>query len=408
MIRRLLGQGERRLLYYSFDLEREPSAIPAVIERAKAIAGEGDGPWYLFLDEVTALPDWQRGVKFAWDHGLIRDDFVLCTGSSSHRMGTEQLPGRRGGGKNFLQLPVSFRDFCRVVAGMELPAGTLAVEDWIRGDPPAVAKKLHLRLARLNDALGTYLRVGGFPAALRDDRATGSVSAATIDALWALIANEIRSARLDPAAALKLVERVGASLGSTLSWQSAAAAMGVASHHTAQGYVRSLAESFTLLVVYHWSVGGGFEPQKQRKVYFLDPLFAHVPSAALGLPGMASDDGMLEGVVASALFRSAGEHLVQVDPTLGALGYWRSREGREIDFVVDAFSEGARGRIPVEVKGDGATAVRSAVTSIERSFGRGIVLTRTRLDLSGPARLVPASVFLAALPERTERRMSTL
>jgi hypothetical protein len=409
LIEQLLQRGERRVLYYSFDLETDNAAIPRLIQHAKAATDFGPGPWYLFLDEVTAIPEWQRGVKFAWDQGLIREDFVLCTGSSARRMGTEQLPGRRGEGRDFLQLTVSFRDFCRYVRRIELPESTVLINEWISASGAAAARRLNLQQAELSAALDAYMRVGGFPAALRDYVNTGAVTYTTVAAVWAMIANEVRQAQLDPTAALKLIERVARSLGSPLSWTAAAESMGAASHHTAQSYVKALAESFALLVIHHWDLHAGFEPRKQRKVYFLDPLFADVHVAAASGSRTASADGMLEGIVASALFRSASEHLTQSDPTLGSIGYWRSRDGREIDFVVDdPDTLGGVRRLPIEVKGDAPAGINAAVSSMRRTFKRGIVVSRTVFDLRDDIAVLPAPVFLAGLPERTARRLSTL
>jgi predicted AAA+ superfamily ATPase len=275
-------------------------------------------------------------------------------------------------------------------------------------DGLALARRLYLQIGELGDALEQYVRIGGFPAALHDYAAQGEPRLQTIALVWTMVANEIRIARLDPAAALKLIERVGVSLGSPLSWQAAAQSMDVASPHTARAYVHALAESFALLVIYYWNVEGGFEPRKQRKVYFLDPLFSAAPAAVVGARQRAAQDGLLEGVVASALFRSASEHLVQADPSLGALGYWRSREGREIDFVVETGGFGTGSRLPVEVKGDSRSGVASAVASIRRAFGRGMVISRTRLERHGDVLVVPAAVLLAGLTERTERRLTTL
>lgn len=63
LIEQLLEGGERRVLYYSFDLESEARAIPEIIQRAKEMAVRPAGPWYLFLDEVTAIPDWQLELR---------------------------------------------------------------------------------------------------------------------------------------------------------------------------------------------------------------------------------------------------------------------------------------------------------------------------------------------------------
>ena len=76
--------------------------------------------------------------------------------------------------------------------------------------------------------------------------------------------------------------------------------------------------------------------------------------------------------------------------------------------MVDAGDSELRGRIPVEVKGDSRTGIASAVASMERSFGRGVVATRTHFEVRGNVVLVPMAVLLAGLTERTERRLSTL
>lgn len=409
MIQKLLAQGERRMLYYSFDTEKSNEEIPHVIRRAKGISGLPPGSWYFFLDEVTAIPDWQRGVKYAWDAGLLRDDFVLCTGSSAHRMGTEQLPGRRGKGRNYLQLTVSFRDFCRLARGIELPEEMLSIDGCFKPSGREVLQQLYRRHEALSAALSVYSRIGGFPAAVADQMSQGAVSQETVATLWALIVHEIQQSRLDSRAALKLIERTGVSLGSTLSWQTAADAMGVGSHNTAQDYTRALAESFVLMTLYYWDMSGGFEPRKQRKLYVMDPLISYLPSRLELGSRIPNEDGIIESLVAVGLFRSASEQITQSEGSLSALGYWRSRDGREIDFVVPSRSaRDKKERIPVEVKGDAPSELKGAAISIQRSFGRGIIATRGVFNLDGDVPRIPVAVLLAALDERTERRLSTL
>ncbi len=65
-------------------------------------------------------------------------------------------------------------------------------------------------------------------------------------------------------------------------------------------------------------------------------------------------------------------------------------------------------RIPVEVKGDAAGELKGAAISIQRSFGRGIIATRGVFNLDADVPRIPVAVLLAALDERTERRLSVL
>lgn len=74
------------------------------------------------------------------------------------------------------------------------------------------------------------------------------------------------------------------------------------------------------------------------------------------------------------------------------LFYWRSKSGREVDFLARL----GRKQIPVEVK------YRDRVTgkdkeAIARSFGRGIILSRRTLDPEGPVAVIPAALFLGLL-----------
>lgn len=52
----------------------------------------------LFVDEITAVPDWARALKRVLDRGELRGVLVVTTGSyaADLRHGTERLPGRKG------------------------------------------------------------------------------------------------------------------------------------------------------------------------------------------------------------------------------------------------------------------------------------------------------------------------
>jgi predicted AAA+ superfamily ATPase len=408
LIQRLLERGESRVFYFSFDLHQHPDILYDAVRRAKSLHPDPEGPWYLFLDEVTSVPQWQRGVKVAWDQGVTREDFVLLTGSSAHdlKTGAEQLPGRRGNGSDFLHLPMSFRDFCLQVEGIPLPAETSHIEGFLGADGRRLARQLNLHSSALQRAFRTYLRVGGFPAAIRDYRSTpdGGVRPQTVRMLWTAIAGDIAKSGRDQTAAAKLLEEVAIALGSPLKWAGAAKAMGMASHHTAREYVEFLSESFSLLTVFFWDLAGGaLQPSKQRKVYYVDPLLAEV--APLLMPGARrpSEDGVAENAVAVALFRSAAHSLIQADPVPGAIGYWRSTNNRELDFVVPATSHGRGGRLPIEVKGDSSAAVSRARLAIANSFGEGIVATRTVFEPEGDVPVVPIPILLAGLAEEPRR-----
>ncbi len=405
MLARLVTGGARRVLYLSCDLLAGYQDLIGILERARQIHPDPDGAWHLFLDEVSSVKDWQRAIKWAWDQGLTRGDFILLTGSSARdvRAGTEKLPGRRGQGADFLQLPMSFRDFCAVAEGISLPEA-IGVDDLVSPYGRSVLNTAYSSFPGLDRALQAYMIVGGYPAAVKDHLAAeGTVRAETVRMLWDVIAGDIGAIRYDKAAALKLLEEVSVSLGAPLTWSHSSKAMGLSDPEAARNYTERLAENFVLMSVYYWDVSGSFAPRKQRKVYFMDPLFSAIPlefSPGARRPAIA---GVVENMVAVGLYRSAATSLVQAEPEPGSLGYWKSSNGRELDFVVPSKTSN---RFAVEVKGDADSALAHARAAISRSFKRGVVVSRTRYAWDSEVPVIPAAVLLAVLNERPRRELA--
>ena len=409
LIQRLLQQGETRVLYHTFDLSTSHADIAEVVYRARQLHPDPDGPWYLFLDEVTTMADWQLGVKYIVDNGPSDQDFILCTGSSARKVGSEQLPGRKGRGRHYLQLPVSFRDFCVYALRINLPDQTLTPGQMLTPGGLRVLRTLNLATSDLERAWRIYQEVGGFPAAIDDYLRDGEVRSETVDMLWDIIAGDVRGLGRSDVATLKLLERVGRSLGAPLAWESLAEDMDV-SQPTARDYVELLAESFMLLAVFAWDTSGkGLSARKQRKVYFVDPLLGRVAQQMVPGARLPDPDAVRENLVGIGLYRAGTDRLVQVDPVMGSLCFWKSGRGTEIDYMVAEPSPDVRGdRLPVEVKGDSISAIANARRSISPVFGRGVIVTSSRLDLEHEIPTVPAPIFLAALRERPERKPTSI
>ncbi len=411
MIRRLVDAGESRILYVSFDVPQEATIIGELVRAAKRLHPAPKGPWYLFFDEITALPDWQLGVRAAWDAGLTADDALLLTASSAHdlKRGAERLPGRRGRGKDYLQLPMSFRDYCLALHGVHFDDEPIAAEDFLTARGEGIAARLVSQGPVLRDAFDGYLRVGGFPTATNDAlQGDGrTVSSETLQMLWDVISGDISRSMRDRTAALKLLQAVGESLGSPLSWLAASRAMGVASPHTARDYAEFLAEIFTLLTLYYWDIGdNSLEPNKQRKLYLLDPLFAQVPHALIPVTSLPSTDGLVESVAAAGLFRAAAQALIQASAIPGAVGYWRSSNDREIDFMIPCVTDLQRPRLPIELKGDNAAGLSRARSAIRSRFKQGLVLSRDVFDWQPDVATLPVWAFLAGLSEQPQRTIT--
>jgi predicted AAA+ superfamily ATPase len=96
--------------------------------------------------------------------------------------------------------------------------------------------------------------------------------------------------------------------------------------------------------------------------------------------------------------------LIQASAIPGAVGYWRSSDNREIDFVVPRVSDRENpARFPIEVKGDNSAGLSTARLAIKRTFKQGIVTSRTRFEWDPDTPVLPVWMLLAGLRENVRR-----
>ncbi len=389
------GWDPRTVVYYPLDLVERPRELVQLIERVKEAYPPGSGArWCFLLDEVSSVPDWQRGIKYLRDNTAAAADCFVLTGSSALdiRRGGERLPGRRGPGTDLdkVLLPLSFPEYLEATRPTLAPPRRLTLPELQSADARPLIQEAMLSLDELDRALESYAAVGGFPAAVADELRAGAVGARTVADIWDIVAGDVDRwgrRRLD---ALRVLSRVVRSLGAPLSWQSLAQDMG-SSQPTAESYATLLADSFLLLIVYFRELDGTVAARKGKKLYATDPLILRIPAA---IEGSAAPDlpRLVENLVAIALFRACEIDLVESFRLPQALCFWRSARDREVDFLA-----GPRpGQIAVEVKYQNRVGAQDTLT-IRNALGRGLVLSRRDLALETPVPIVPAAVFLALL-----------
>ena len=410
LIRQLLhdGNAPHRILYFSMDLVSDPEDLVAAVRQwGQFFPTEPSLRRWIFFDEISQVRDWQRAIKYLRDIGLAKNDFLLLTGSSASdiRRGAERLPGRRGKGERLDKVlwPLSFPEFLRAT-GNAPPERRLTLEQFLSSEAIPILKQAMVWLPDMAHALHTYLTTGGFPRAIDDFLRDGAIQSSTAQIHWAALMGEVERWGKDRTWALKLMERVGLSLGSPLSWNGLAQEIGVASPQTAQEYVQILSEAFALLVVYFWDRSKNtLSLKKRKKIYFSDPLFAHLPRILRTQKQMtpillpeADLPKLVENAVARGLFAQLEQEVVETFSMPQRLHYWRSTADKEVDFLGET-----ERKIPVEVKFQRRIRPQALMT-LRNSFGYGLVLSRDCLDLSGPIKIIPAALFLGMLGSAEE------
>lgn len=352
--------------------------------------------WLFVLDELTFVTDWARSIVYLREHDRdFRQATVLLTGSSAMDLvaSADLLHGRRGRWKrplDRLHMPMSFRDYVAARQPAAVPDSTIPLPDLLDPQATGLLTVAALRTGELDQYLGEYIRCGGLPAPVSDMLRDGRLAETTSIELWRGLSADARRLDRSDVVLRKLIARTVVALASTTDWTTLTHELDV-TRPTVAAYVDVLAASFALLVLHQRDPKrqSGVALRRPRKLYLGDPALASIP-IALGGP-TADDSAMVENALAIALLRHAERDALERFSAPDHLFYWRSGDGREIDFVVT----GAR-TIAIESKYAQRITGKDR-ESISKAFGSGVLVTRRDLDVDRPVVSIPAGVLLATL-----------
>lgn len=93
------GIAPQRIVYFAVDALSNFTDLINLFQAARLLFPDLAGlPRYFLIDEVTSIPEWQRGLKWVRDNTAAAGDCIVATGSSARDVaaGTAFLAGRRG------------------------------------------------------------------------------------------------------------------------------------------------------------------------------------------------------------------------------------------------------------------------------------------------------------------------
>lgn len=286
----------------------------------------------LFLDEVTAVRGWERGLKRLIDAGELRDVLVVTTGSRATdlRRGVERLPGRKGrlARTTYLFTPLPFAEFRRV-------CGEVLGED----------------------ALAAYLLSGGCPLAAAEIAAHGRLPEFVIEMIRDWVLGECAASGRDRASLLAVWDVVLRRGGSPVGQAGVAREAGLANNTVAAQYLELLADLMCLGIAHAWDPDRQIALRRKPAKYPPINLLAAVAFDTARLRSVddyralrpGEQGRWLEWLVAQEIARRAAR---RGEETPEILSFWAGGE-HEIDFVV-------RPDLLVEVKRGGASALEYA------------------------------------------------
>ena len=424
-IRESLSKGTSpwNIFYYSFDLCKTPRELVDTVSAYNRLTRHmWDGKRrYVFLDEVSTIPNWQKGIKWMMDRDMISNSTVLATGSDAIDLqkSIERLPGRRGSTTepyDKILLPLKFAEYaCEVDPGIRkvVDSELLRSKDRLAtfgklagGEADRALERVHMHQHTLDDLLSRYMYSGGIPFVMNAQASAWPIREDVYGTYMDGIRGEwFRIGRDDD-----LLKRVGRevvkSYGSLASWNNMAKSADVGSHKTVQDSVQALSNLFVLLTIYGYNMDSRSPMvRRNKKIYFVDPFFFHMfngwttsrnyfDASSEYLDSSENRGALVEGVVASHLTRlafDASTNKQNFDYRYRI--FYHSDGGGEIGFVYD---DGGKTVVPIEVKYRNMPkrSLAGMYKVLNRTRGKGLVISKDRLDVSSEYVMVPASLFL--------------
>jgi len=266
----------------------------------------------IFIDEISAVPRWERALKRVADRGDLRDVLVVTTGSRATdiRRGSERLPGRKGKLERteYLFTGVSYKDF-HAQFTQELGEDT-----WI-----------------------AYFLSGGSPIAAKEIWQVERIPQYFFEMIRDWVIGEVVKSGRSRQFLIALMRTLFTQVGSRTGYLKLARESGLANNTIASEYIEQLSDLLAVIPSHQWDADKDVPLQrKPAKFHFINLSVAlafsrnrmtHVDDFK-SLPSREKSK-WLEWLVAQELFRRQAIAGVD-DPE--ALWFWASKD-REIDFV---------------------------------------------------------------------------
>ena len=415
------------ILYYSFDLACSPQDVADLAEIYLKISSRyrENKRSYLFLDEVSSIKNWQRGIKWLVDSNKLVNCTVMATGSQAINIknATERLPGRRGtisDSYDKILLPMKFAEYASLLNKdireliyqnhlLSFKNREEIFKELLLGRIDERLDKLYSYQNETHALLNEYMLTGGIPKIIDEKIKTSTIHESNytnylegVKGQW----NELSKNEM-------LLKQFGGaiikSMSSHISWNNLAKEAALGSSNTATDYASALHDLFVLSIIHLYGDQKKIPMiQNARKFYFHDPFFIHIFNGWISpnqnfktslkyLEDDVNQSKIVEGVVADHLIRWAFSmsKKKQTFDYYNHVFYWKDDKGREVDFV---FYDGDKIEVPIEVKYRNRLNLKELAPVVsflnKTSNKKGLVISKSLLTTHTDYTIVPASLFL--------------
>ncbi|WP_048178514.1 ATP-binding protein [Methanosarcina sp. MTP4] len=378
---------------------------------------------YIFLDEISSVRDWEKGLKYLVDTGALKNTSVVLTGSHSIdiKSSIERLPGRRGEGEGTLDkifFPMKFseyvetlnpdiKQFMEVNGLIEGSKRQEILSDLFEGKADLLQSTLLLYQPEIDQLFDQYLITGGIPRSINEFFTKNKIDSSIYEIYIQSLIGDLARWNIPEMPVKQVLRSISGKLTTPVSWRGITDETDIGAHVTVQKYVTALEDSFVLNVLYPLDLPKKTASfKKDKKIYFQDPFIFHAlhswasgftdyfESANLYLSNPETKSKLVESVFHSHLVHFMYEkHPSDVFSPHERVFYLKTKGGKkEVDFVLKTNGNQLLG---IELKYQ--RQINSSDYRGLTAFEKGILVSKGKYEISGKYATVPVSLFLLLL-----------
>lgn len=264
------GTAPRAVAYLPGEMIDDHHALVRVYSAYRESLGPDIRPVFFLLDEVTYIKDWDRGVKFLADGGLLDDTVLVLTGSDTVliRDAGTRFPGRRGRADrvDFHLFPLTFAEYVALKEGIG--------HDDVRRR--AASRREAGEQQGLERMFTSYLTHGGYLTAINDLEAGGTIYPGTVRTYGDWIRGDVLKRGKREHYLREILAAMCTRVGSQVTWNSLARDLSIDHPSTVADYIELLARMDAAVIqcaLRQDTLSGA--PKKARKLHFSDPFIFH-------------------------------------------------------------------------------------------------------------------------------------
>lgn len=378
---------------------------------------------YIFLDEISSVRDWEKGLKYLVDTGALENASVVLTGSHSIdiKSSIERLPGRRGEGGGTLDkifFPMRFSEYVEALDPdikkfmeandlIESSKRQKIISNLFEGKADLLQNTLLLYQPEIDRLFDQYLITGGIPRSINEFFSKNKIDSSIYEIYIQSLIGDLARWNIPEMPVKQVLRSISGKLTTPISWRSITNETDIGAHVTVQKYATALEDSFVLNVLYPLDLPKKTASfKKDKKIYFQDPFIFHAlyswasgltdyfESANLYLSNPETKSKLVESVFHSHLVHFMYEkHPSDVFSPHERVFYLKTKgRKKEVDFVLKTDGNQLLG---IELK------YQSQINSSDyrglTAFKKGILISKDKYEISGKYATVPASLFLLLL-----------